>query len=70
MKYKEDRPQQFSAALSACKIEGEIVEGAVLTNAAIDAAKLILLQNRVQNFQAADVVNVARLIIENSASVE
>lgn len=58
--------QPFSMAVAKNQIDQDILEAALLTNSAIDAAKRILLQNRVQNFQAADVVQVARLIVENS----
>lgn len=60
----------FALAVANGQIDPEILEAAQLANAAIDAAKRILLQNRVQNFEASDVVNLARLIIENSLQAE
>lgn len=53
----------FDRAVTNNEIDPEIVEGAIIANAAIDTAKRILLQNRVQNFNSADVVSVARLIL-------
>jgi len=55
--------QPFTRAVEAGEYSEIIRSGALEANEAIDAAKRILLQNRVQNFQAADVVNVARLIL-------
>lgn len=65
MDVKKEMP--FSMAVAKSQIEPDVLEGSLLVNSAIDAAKKILLQNRVQNFQAADVVSVARLIIEYGA---
>lgn len=53
----------FDRAVTDGLIDQSILEGALATNAAIDTAKRILLQNRVQNFNSADVVQVARLIL-------
>ena len=53
----------FDRALASGDLDPEIRDGAIIANAAIDVAKRILLQNRVQNFDSADVVAVARLIL-------
>jgi hypothetical protein len=53
----------FDRALSSGDVDPEIRDGAIVANAAIDTAKRILLQNRVQNFTSADVVSLARLIL-------
>lgn len=54
----------FDRAVTSGEIDPAIRVGAQLANAAIDTAKRILLQNRVQNFNSADVVSVARLILD------
>jgi len=54
----------FSTVVSEGRINTHILDSAVDANSAIDAAKRILLENRVQNFTASDVVALARLIIE------
>lgn len=53
----------FDRALAAGDIDPDIREGAIATNKAIETAKRILLQNRVQNFTSSDVVALARLIL-------
>lgn len=56
----------FSSAANDGRISADILDSALVANFAIDAAKRILLENRVQNFEASDVVALARLIIEES----
>lgn len=66
MKNDEFSPasKPFSTARNEGRINTQILDSAVDANSAIDAAKRILLENRVQNFTASDVVALARLIIE------
>lgn len=59
-------PGAFTSAANDGRIDADILDSASVANAAIDAAKKILLENRVQNFEARDVVELARLIVENS----
>ena len=53
----------FDRAILNNDLDPSIREGALMAHCAIDAAKRILLQNRVQHFTSADVVSVARLIL-------